>query len=108
MQRTAGIAPFVPEIAGHLRHRSPTRALHLLSSLQERGFIRRLPGKDCAIEVVKPVSRFTAYRFDAASKQLTKHSSSAVAVNQLANWVRPAPRADKRSVCGTTELLLLW
>jgi SOS-response transcriptional repressor LexA len=44
----------------------------LLTGLEERGFIRRLPAKDRAIEVVKLVSRFAAYKFDVASKRLSR------------------------------------
>ena len=42
--------------------------------LEERGFIRRLPAKDRAIEVVKPVSRFEVFRFDPNSKALHRRS----------------------------------
>ena len=64
MERSGGIAPTVREIADYLSYRSPTMARRLLIGLEERGFIRRLPAKDRAIEVVKPVSRFAAFRFD--------------------------------------------
>jgi hypothetical protein len=47
-------------------------ARRLLIDLDERGFIRRLPAKGRAIEVVKPVSRFAAFRFDTWSKSLRR------------------------------------
>ena len=72
MERTGGVAPSVREIADHFHYRSPTMARRLLIGLEERGFIRRLPAKDRAIEVVKPVSRFAAFRFDPRAKALRR------------------------------------
>ena len=69
MQRTGGVAPSVQEITDHFHYRSTAGARWLLQGLEDRGFIRRL-GKDRAIEVVKPVSRFATFRFDAKSKAL--------------------------------------
>ena len=67
---SGGVAPTVRELADHLNYRSPSPARRLLMGLEERGFIRRLPAKDRAIEVVKPVSRFEVFRFDFKSKSL--------------------------------------
>ena len=61
IERTGGVAPSVREIVDQLHYRSPTMARRFLIGLEERGFIRRLPAKDRAIEVVKPVSRFAAF-----------------------------------------------
>ena len=72
IERTGGVAPSIREIAEHLRYRSPTMARRLLIGLEERGFIRRLPAKDRAIEVMRPVSRFEAFRFDPASKSVKR------------------------------------
>ncbi len=69
LERTGGIAP--REIADHFHYRSPM-ARRLLIGLEERGFIRRLPAKDRAIEVVKPVSRFATFRFDVERKALNR------------------------------------
>jgi repressor LexA len=74
IERTGGVAPSVREIADHFHYRSPSMARRLLIGLEERGFIRRLPAKDRAIEVVKPVSRFEVFRFDAKSKALLRRS----------------------------------
>ena len=74
LERTGGIAPSVREIADHFQYRSPSMARRLLMGLEERGFIRRLPAKDRAIEVVKPVSRFEVFRFDAETKALRRRS----------------------------------
>jgi SOS-response transcriptional repressor LexA len=60
----------VREIADHFHYRSASPARRLLIGLEQRGFIRRLEGKDRAIEVTRPVSRFGAYRFDPKSKSL--------------------------------------
>ena len=72
MERTGGVAPSVREIADHFHYRSPTMARRLLIGLEERGFIRRLPAKDRAIEVVKPVGRFAAFSFDVRTKSLRR------------------------------------
>jgi repressor LexA len=72
MERTGGIAPSVRELADHFRYRSPSMARRLLMALEDRGFIRRLPAQDRAIEVVKPVSRFEAFRFDTKTKRLRR------------------------------------
>jgi hypothetical protein len=45
-------------------------------ALEEHGFIRRLPAKDRAIEVVKPISRFEAFRFDPRAKALRRVSGT--------------------------------
>ena len=74
MQRTGGAAPSVQQIADHLHYLSPSPARRLLIGLQQRGFIRRLPAKVRAIEVVKPVSRFAAFRFDPRAKALRRVS----------------------------------
>ena len=81
MERTGGIAPSVREIADHFHYRSPTMARRLLMGLEERGFIRRLPAKDRAIEVVKPISRFEVFRFDPQSKVLTRFAKKACGRN---------------------------
>jgi repressor LexA len=65
-----GIAPSVKELAAHMRYRSMNHAHKLLLGLEERGFIRRLPHRARAIEVVRPVSRFAFHRFDDESKAL--------------------------------------
>ena len=75
MERSGGVAPSVRELADYLCYRSPSPARRLLIGLEERGFIRRLPDKDRAIEVIKPVSRFAAYRFDPERKALQRSRS---------------------------------
>jgi repressor LexA len=65
-----GIAPTVKELAAHMRYRSMNHAHKLLLGLEERGFIRRLPHRARAIEVLKPVSRFAYLRFDETAKEL--------------------------------------
>ena len=74
MQRTGGVAPSVQQIADHLHYRSPSRARRLLIGLEQRGFIRRLASKARAIEIVTPVSRFAAFRFDPTAKALRQVS----------------------------------
>ena len=74
MERSGGVAPTAREIADHFDYRSTTMARRLLKGLEERGFIRRLPSKVRAIEVVKPVSRFAAFPFDRRAKTLRRVS----------------------------------
>ncbi len=71
MERS-GVAPSLTEIATHLRYRSRSQAVRLLEGLEERGFIRRVPYRRRAIEVLHPVSRFEAFRFDPVSKSLKR------------------------------------
>ena len=68
MERSGGVAPSVREIADHFHYRSPSPARRLLIGLEERGFIRRLPEKDRAIEVLKPVSRVATFLFDPTTR----------------------------------------
>ena len=70
MQRSGGVAPSVREIADYFGYRSPTPARSLLQGLEARGHIRRLTGRDRAIEVLKPISRVAIYRFDERTKSL--------------------------------------
>ena len=70
MARRRRVAPSVREIADPFHYESASMARRLLMGLEERGFIRHLPAKDRAIEVVRPLSRFAAYRFDPESKAL--------------------------------------
>ena len=70
IERSGGVAPTVREIAAHLSYRSTSPVRRLLVGLEQRGHIRRISGKVRAIEVVRPVSRLTAYQFDGRSKTL--------------------------------------
>jgi repressor LexA len=72
VERTGGVAPSVRELAEQLGYRSQTTARHLLLGLEQRGFIRRLESKDRAIEIVRPISRFAAFRFDTRTKALQR------------------------------------
>ena len=71
MERS-GRATSVSEIADHFHYLSRTQAHRLLVGLEQRGFIRRERYGHRAIEVVKPVSRFEAFRFDATTKALKR------------------------------------
>jgi SOS-response transcriptional repressor LexA len=65
IERTGGVAPTVEELAASLKLRSRTAAWKLIDGLVLRGFVRRLPGEERGLEVVRPVSRFKFLRFDA-------------------------------------------
>src|SRR5688572_33334682 len=70
MERTGGIAPSVRELANHFHYHSTSPARSLLAGLEARGHIRRIAGKDRAIEVLRPVSRVAFYKFDDREKSL--------------------------------------
>ena len=62
-----GVAPTVREIAAALNLHSTGRVSLLLRGLEERGFIRRLPGRARAIEVLRSVEDVKASVGGAAS-----------------------------------------
>lgn len=71
MARTGGIAPRVSDLADHMGGcRSKAAAQRLMIGLEQRGFIRRLPARARAIEVIRPVSRFAVFQFDNEAKTL--------------------------------------
>lgn len=51
-QRSVGIAPTQEEMANHMRLSSRGAVNRLVDALEERGAIRRMPGKARAIQVV--------------------------------------------------------
>jgi repressor LexA len=71
LERT-GIAPSVADIASHFHYQSRTQAHKLLVGLEQRGFIRRTPYGHRAIEVLHPVSKFQAFKFDPKTKALRR------------------------------------
>lgn len=68
----SGISPTLREIAAGLRARHVGIAHRLVRGLAERGFIRCLPFRARSIVVLRPVSRFAAYRFDDNAKSLER------------------------------------
>lgn len=64
-----GVSPTLQQIATALGLRNRSTAKKLLDGLEQRGFIRRLPGKVRAIEVINK-TRFAAFRFDDQIKEL--------------------------------------
>ena len=73
--RTGGVSPSVREIAKGL-NLSSTSFVHgtLLTGLEERGLIRRLPNRARSIEVVRP--RYVAFQFDDTTKALERYGPS--------------------------------
>lgn len=69
MERCGGTAPSLREIARHLRC-SLTNTHRLLTGLEGRGFIGRDPRRPRSIEIIRPASRFKAYRFNDATKEI--------------------------------------
>ncbi len=64
-----GVSPTLRQIAETLGFRHRSTANKLLDGLEQPGFIRRLPGKVRAIEVINK-RRFAAFRFDDQIKEL--------------------------------------
>lgn len=74
LDRTGGVAPTLREIAKKLK-RGKSQVQTLLEGLEERGIIRRLPGRARSIEVLRPVSRRAFYCFDHETKELRPFAS---------------------------------
>lgn len=80
IQRTGGVAPSVDELRISMRLSSPAQAARYMQQLAERGYIRRIPGRWRAIEVVDrdrpeqvPIVRVVPcrwFRFDDTLKSL--------------------------------------
>lgn len=47
-----GVMPTVSEIKDHLKVASKSRVVELLNALEERGYIRRIPNRAIAIEIL--------------------------------------------------------
>lgn len=71
-----GVSPTIKDIAAAMRHRSRSTAYHMLIGLEQRGFIRRLPYRQRAIEVLRPVMVTEILRFDNETKLLVPYSRS--------------------------------
>lgn len=70
LDRTGGIAPTIRQIAAHMRLNSTSAVVRLLKGLEERRFIRRLVARKQAIEVLNPISRFVALKFNDDTKEV--------------------------------------
>ena len=71
-QWRTGISPSLEELAQKLSYKGSNKASakRLLDGLEARGFIRKSANRARAIEVLRPVSKFAAFKFDEASKDL--------------------------------------
>ena len=66
-----GVSPSVREIAAAVGSRSSNKtALGLLRGLEDHGFIRRLPGRHRAIEVLRPIPVAEVFKWCDESKML--------------------------------------
>lgn len=72
-----GVSPTIKDIAAAMRHRSRSVTHAMLVGLESRGFIRRLPHRQRAIEVLRPVMVTEILRFDGETKLLVPYSRSA-------------------------------
>lgn len=50
-----GVAPTFDEMMNHIDLKSKSSVHRLLSGIEERGFIRRLPNRARAIEIIKEI-----------------------------------------------------
>lgn len=74
-QRThGGVSPSVAEIARAIK-RSKGNVHALLVGLENRGFIRRLPRRERAIEIVRK-NRVAMFKFDDSLKELVPFKQS--------------------------------
>ena len=72
---SGGVSPSIREIAKGLRLSSTSFVRDsILIGLEERGLIRRLPGRARAIEVLRP--RYVAFKFDDETKALERYGPS--------------------------------
>ncbi len=77
MARSGGVAPTIKEIAAHRGNSlSGSCVQRMLLGLEARGFIRRLPYRARAIEIMRPVSRFEVMAWDDERKALRPHAPS--------------------------------
>lgn len=55
-QETGGLTPTLRDIAGHFRFRSPNAALCHVQALLAKGFLKNLPGRARALQVLDPAA----------------------------------------------------
>lgn len=66
-----GVSPTVRDVAEAIGAAGQmNRTLGLRAGLEERGFIRRHPGRHRAIEVLRPIPIARVFRFNDATKSL--------------------------------------
>ncbi|RKF23292.1 transcriptional repressor LexA [Altericroceibacterium spongiae] len=70
-----GISPSFEEMKDALELKSKSGVHRLISALEERGFIRRLPNRARALEVLRPLDEAGAARSSASSKAIGSHSA---------------------------------
>lgn len=63
-EEALGRSPSVTEIAQKMRCRSRGKVHKLIVGLEERGFIKRLPHRARAIEIMRRVSRVAVFKFE--------------------------------------------
>lgn len=69
--RHGGVSPTISDIAGVFGSRkSKAITRDLLVEIERLGVIRRLPHRVRAIEVLRPVTKTTAFKFDDTTKTL--------------------------------------
>ncbi|MGL4573563.1 MAG: LexA family protein, partial [Burkholderiaceae bacterium] len=59
MQRTGGVAPSYEQLRSGLGWKANSSVGRILKGLEERGYIRRIPNRARAIEVIRPVAQPT-------------------------------------------------
>ena len=84
-----GVSPTLRDIAMALKVRK-TSVFRILTGLEERGFIRRLPNRQRAIEVLRPVTREQWFQFCNETKEVQPFSPK-----KLHNAQKKSRRSDQ-------------
>lgn len=64
------------EIADHLGTKNKSVVTRLLDSLEYRGFINRLRNRNRAIEVIRPIHRYQAFKYIRENEQFERLTPS--------------------------------
>lgn len=73
MDASGGVAPSYLEICAHVGLKHKSSAHRVIHALRQRGYIRTLPHRARAIEILKPVKPlYAAYVFDDETKELRR------------------------------------
>lgn len=86
-----GISPSFEEMKEALELKSKSGVHRLISALEERGFLRRLPNRARALEVLRQPENVTSARPAAANDAITRHVTPPAAAPSPANDVIEIP-----------------
>lgn len=75
-RENGGISPSFKEIGNGINIKSKSSIYTFLDGLEERGFIRRLPDRARAIEILRPIERYQAFRYNRDTQELERLAPS--------------------------------